>query len=263
MQTGYYVVTRELAEKWLATQVLNRAVNSRRVQQYAEDMKNGNWAVNGESIKFMNGVLVDGQHRLHAVLRSGVAVRMLVVEVEDARMIDRGQERNLRQSLKMMGVSDDLDDQHFSEMAKMHFALLRGRALVSDREYYEFILRNQEAFLKLRQVMGTAKKKGARTPYRLAMFYALVAGESVERLKEFHKIFMTGFYSAPTDSAAVVYRNDFYNGNLPIGGNEVRMVVLRVAERAIYDFCRETKRTKTYRGCDEAIYSKESKIRDL
>lgn len=57
-----------------------RKVSRPRVERYARDMAAGRWALNGETIAFdSEGRLVDGQHRLHAVARSGATVPMLAV----------------------------------------------------------------------------------------------------------------------------------------------------------------------------------------
>lgn len=74
------LVTPELAQTWLTKNTHNRSIRKRAVADYARDMANGSWVMNGEAIKFAtDGTLLDGQHRLHAVVESGVTVPMLVV----------------------------------------------------------------------------------------------------------------------------------------------------------------------------------------
>lgn len=73
-------VTPELAKTWLGTTEKNRTFRKSRVAQYAADMKAGRWQLNGEAIKFdKNGHLLNGQHRLHAVVRADTTVPMLVI----------------------------------------------------------------------------------------------------------------------------------------------------------------------------------------
>lgn len=73
-------VTPALAEQWLKRNTHNRNIRDRVVLAYARDMEAGNWAENGEAIKFAaDGTLLDGQHRLNAVTLAGKTVRMLVV----------------------------------------------------------------------------------------------------------------------------------------------------------------------------------------
>lgn len=48
-------VTPKIARDWLAHNVRNRHPSKPSVSMCAEDMRNGNWELNGEAIKF-NGV---------------------------------------------------------------------------------------------------------------------------------------------------------------------------------------------------------------
>lgn len=72
-------VTPDLAEKWLLKNTHNRKLYETVVDSYALDMKRGNWILNHQGICFdEDGVLLDGQHRLEAIKRSGKTVTMFV-----------------------------------------------------------------------------------------------------------------------------------------------------------------------------------------
>lgn len=72
-------VTPELASSWLSSNDKNRSISRPHVLRLAEAMKNGQWSLNGQTISFDdNGRLLDGQHRLSAVVESGVTVQMSV-----------------------------------------------------------------------------------------------------------------------------------------------------------------------------------------
>ena len=81
-----------------------RKLNLSTVKIYAKDMKDGNWKDNGETIKIdTNGNLIDGQHRLQAIVDSGVSVDLIIVEGLDpsvADTIDIGRKRSIEQYLK-------------------------------------------------------------------------------------------------------------------------------------------------------------------
>lgn len=82
-------VTPETAAKWLGQNHGNRNVRILKVKAYARDMRNGKWMTSGDSIKFdWNGRLIDGQHRLEAVIESGATVRILVARGLDPRVQD-------------------------------------------------------------------------------------------------------------------------------------------------------------------------------
>lgn len=76
----------------------NRPLLRSRVAQYAYDMEHGRWEQqNGETFQFdRNGNLLNGQHRLHAIIKSGVTMKFLTVRGLDPEVftkIDRGKAR--------------------------------------------------------------------------------------------------------------------------------------------------------------------------
>ena len=88
----------------------NRPINERVVAKYAQELSNNNWVTdNGESIKFdQNGMMVDGQHRLSAIIKSNVSVYMWVTYGVDSRAfmtIDAGGSRSIGSILGISGVT--------------------------------------------------------------------------------------------------------------------------------------------------------------
>jgi hypothetical protein len=100
-------ITPELARKWLGQNTHNRNVRQRVVLAYAADMVAGNWQWNGESIKFaIDGTLLDGQHRLAAIIESGMTITMLVVRglpSEAQETVDGGAKRKFSDVLQLRG----------------------------------------------------------------------------------------------------------------------------------------------------------------
>ena len=95
------------ATRWLARNEKNRHVRKPMVSAYARDMAAGDWQFTGEAIKFdRDGNLIDGQHRLNAVVRSGATVRMLVVRdlaPEAQSVLDTGAKRSASDALSLTG----------------------------------------------------------------------------------------------------------------------------------------------------------------
>lgn len=100
-------VTPELAEEFLGKNTHNRNVRERHVRTLANEMQAGRWKFNGEPIRFgKDGVLLDGQHRLHAVIKSGIPQKMLIVtgiEGEAQHTMDTGSKRSTSDALKLRG----------------------------------------------------------------------------------------------------------------------------------------------------------------
>lgn len=107
------LVTPEMAAEWLTLNKCNRPLNRKIASDYARDMEAGNWVYNGEAIKFGIGsdglmVLLDGQHRLAAIVESGATVETLVVfdlaQTTQATM-DAGRKRSMSDQLTLAGVT--------------------------------------------------------------------------------------------------------------------------------------------------------------
>ncbi len=96
------------AQRYLNTAHENqRNINMRRVLAYAEDMLNGDWRASSDAIAFDDGGrLVNGQHRLAAIIHSGTTAEFIVCRMinESAFVVmDQGQKRSNRQVLRAYG----------------------------------------------------------------------------------------------------------------------------------------------------------------
>lgn len=103
-------ITPTRAETWLQNTVKNRRLSEERIVRYAKMMVQKEWKVNGESIKFNDAnELLDGQHRLHACVRSGAEFRSYVVrglsnEIFDT--LDTGKGRTNADILSIEGAKN-------------------------------------------------------------------------------------------------------------------------------------------------------------
>lgn len=95
------------AQRMLADNPVNRHLNERRVRQFAGAMTRGEWQMNGETIKLAEGeVLLDGQHRLAAVVVAQQPQEFLVVSglpQETQETVDTGKARKVSDLLAMRG----------------------------------------------------------------------------------------------------------------------------------------------------------------
>lgn len=103
-------VTPELAEFWLTQNRSNRNVRRPIWRAYARDMAAGAWKLTAEPIKLApDGTLLDGQHRLHAVVEADVPVQMFVaydVPPEAQAAMDSGAKRTAADALNLRGDSN-------------------------------------------------------------------------------------------------------------------------------------------------------------
>lgn len=101
-------VTPDDAKAWLENQHHNRPIGAGLVRSLRQAIDDGRWEVTGQGISFDNeGRLVDGQHRLTAVVLSGKSVQMLCVHgvTREAALtaIDQGEKRTNAHVGTMLG----------------------------------------------------------------------------------------------------------------------------------------------------------------
>jgi hypothetical protein len=102
-------ITPDQARELLSSNEQNRKLRRPYVRQLALAMVRGEWRLNGEPIQVASdGTLLNGQHRLHAIIESEQTIAMLMVRdvvPEARRTIDSGSRRNLSDVLKLHGLS--------------------------------------------------------------------------------------------------------------------------------------------------------------
>lgn len=79
MRTEIMTITPEIAGDWLAINIHNRRMKDPWVRELAGRISRGEWALNGEPIIISEtNVLIDGQHRLAAVIMANRAIESVV-----------------------------------------------------------------------------------------------------------------------------------------------------------------------------------------
>lgn len=100
-------ITPTVAQELLGRNDHNRPLTKSRVASLASDMVSGRWVMNGEAIKLAkDGTLLDGQHRLAAVVQANVPINMLVVRglhEKAQETMDTGGKRTFSNQLTLRG----------------------------------------------------------------------------------------------------------------------------------------------------------------
>jgi hypothetical protein len=100
----------ETATRWLVHNEVNRHLRVAQVTKYASDMAAGRWHLTGSPIQFaVDGRLLDGQHRLAAIVKSGVTLPMFVVRglASTAQSyMDTGAKRTVADQLSIAGYKN-------------------------------------------------------------------------------------------------------------------------------------------------------------
>lgn len=100
-------LTPEAAAELLRRNTRNRRISETVITKYTAEMQAGEWRLIPAGIGFdENGVLVDGQHRLSAIVRSGQAAPILLVTglpAASQEKVDRQRKRTLFDALYLAG----------------------------------------------------------------------------------------------------------------------------------------------------------------
>lgn len=101
------VITPEVAERYLRMNTANRALRPTAVKEYVAEMENGDWLLGCDAIGFdVNGVLINGQHRLNAVIKSGIPSDFIVARnlpTKSKNALDVGKRRQLHERITIAG----------------------------------------------------------------------------------------------------------------------------------------------------------------
>ncbi len=174
----------------------NRRFRGLTVAQYADDLRNGRWEVTLQGIAInTEGKLIDGQHRLSAVVKSGCTVPMMVTwDVNESTHLDSGLKRNTKDSLIMAGVMPN--NSVFKEnriQSMIAFIVKRNspfeyKLLTPEKRWNLYTFYQNDVDTIARSIFNSLKKKydNSRNTNSAALAYAVLcayrAGESIEEL---------------------------------------------------------------------------------
>ncbi|WP_406363867.1 hypothetical protein [Streptomyces sp. NBC_01579] len=103
-------VSPELAAQWLKLNTNNRPLSKNTVQQLAAQIQRGEWQLTHQGIAFdEDDVLIDGQHRLAAIVKAGTTVPMTVTQGVPRTaftVMDTGRKRTGRDALALVGEAN-------------------------------------------------------------------------------------------------------------------------------------------------------------
>lgn len=109
MEIKKVILTPEMAVKMLENHPNNRNLSTGRLTRYTNDIINNRWVDDtGELIKIdVDGNLIDGQHRLHAVIKANKPIYVHIatgINKDVFSVIDSGKSRSASDVLKIAGV---------------------------------------------------------------------------------------------------------------------------------------------------------------
>lgn len=255
----HWLVTPEIAAEWLKLNGNNRRVDGRRVAFLAQQILDGNWALTHQGIAFWDdGTLADGQHRLMAIVKSGVAVKMLVtrgIAKPAIHAIDIVRPRSTQNVLHFLGMPVSCQTVSCArimfvqrEMTKQGNASWPGGQIPTEK-FACFLAFAMEAI-----EFGYVKhSKGVGHSCVQASIASAWFTQDRDRLARFKNILCEGVDAASDESAAMRLRDFLMTTHLTVGGQLQRQELFRRCCTAIRAFLECRPLSKLYCRADAAF----------
>lgn len=253
-------VTPELAQKWLSeVNASNRSLSHHSVKRYAADMSSGNWMrTHQNAIAFYeDGDLADGQHRLAAVVRSGVTLPMMVaygLPREASKTIDQGRARKMSDVLTICGA---LRGGKYASSTVAILNVIRraegyssGVATTSEMERALTQLSDGIEFSHVALTRSRGRLMSAPTRAALCAGYYAYGPDAVANFAE---VYCTGMPASRADETVIVFRNRVLTDPSASGGAAHRDMFYKMALRFLRAHS-EDRVVKVARAGDELIY---------
>ncbi len=150
----FEIITPTVASQLLKKNNINRKIRERKVNRLVQTIRAGHWRVNGETICIANdGTLLNGQHRLTAVVVSKTPIKTAVARGLDKDVmptIDIGNPRTAGDHLRMAGYKGNHGA--FAAAIKICLSFQNGvygdkKMSMSPQEMFAFI-KNNKGILK-------------------------------------------------------------------------------------------------------------------
>ena len=130
------LITPSLAKKYIESNINNRRLKISNIARYAKDMANGRWKSDtAEPIKISkSGIILDGQNRLHAIIKSNTPIFFHVatnVEDDVFDVLDTGASRSAGDVFRIKGIKQE---NTIPSIIAMYNLLLDGTRVVVQKD---------------------------------------------------------------------------------------------------------------------------------
>ena len=138
----------------------NRRPSEKHAQQLANKMTNGDWKFNGDPLRFDGHQLIDGQHRLMAIIKSNQSYPFVCVKKLDPAVfstIDSGKKRDFATTLEIGG---ETHPKELASATRQYFNLTVGSSAVTIEDMKDQL----EAHPELRELVEECITHRGTTP---------------------------------------------------------------------------------------------------
>ena len=207
-------ISPQVAEEILKMNTHNRKMNINTAKAYAHDMQNGNWEFGNPepiTIRRSDGVLLNGQHRLQAVILSGKTIPFFVATVgDDITMFDAHKARTQTDYETLNGIGNGKDMLIKNSIVRLHLTLHKPQGYkCTPKEIADYLVNNEEylglAISLCRKKMSTVTRNAW---VGHAVYCALKCGVPYSEMELFSNILSCGMPNGEArDCTVFVLRN--------------------------------------------------------
>jgi hypothetical protein len=237
-----------------------RPLAKQTVAAYANDMRAGNWSFTGQGISFdCEGNLMDGQHRLAAVVKCGLTIRMLVCwdvpnksenNMDTIDLFDIGKKRSVGQQLKIKGYLNYFDVASAARcLLMLSQGNLKGAYTLPQQVAVASLMHNN--IQNLMTILGANSAKGK---FRGCIMAPLALLHTSDRTTA--ELFATDYneMTGLSKTSPVIHFHRFMErGTLNMtSGTDYQLRVMSALSSALYSYTNE-KRVEHIRGNQEHV----------
>jgi hypothetical protein len=210
MRVEIKTVTPAMAEVFLQANDSNRKINTAQLEMIKRAMLGGEWALTHQGVAlYDDGTLADGQHRLTAIIATGVPCKMPVfygVEKvqKNIMAIDCGKMRSVMDSAQISGIHITPTQQ--SVVRGIEFGYIGRGPKISHSEMVALCDKYRKELNWLLDLTPTNASGVSISPVRVAVVRAVNLGADYEFVRAFIKALYTGEYSEPGLVGAIKLR---------------------------------------------------------
>lgn len=223
MELKEMIITPEIAQDMLQLNTCNRPLSKNTVAKYANMMKLGEWHFSHQAIAFTednkgNMLLVDGQHRLAAVVQSDVPIKFSVIyHAVQTPYIDTVRNRSFIDNLNICNSTS----KYTKTMMSIFNLIISINNIknITQTQRQNFCDNFYGTFLAVDNIYKTSKTKSGGCPLKTALFLAINENQNkidlIDRLQNYMYIFNTGNISIDDDYGEYVkeMRDHYYVQN--------------------------------------------------
>jgi len=240
-------VTPTMALNWLENaNQRNRKLSDVYAERLARDIREGRWLLTHEGIAFdKNGVLLDGQHRLWAIVLANIPVQLYVwqgISTQALLTIGGGKARTVADILTLAGNHGTV---HRGELTILRAMLGHGGqpSQLTTAEMGVELTRHYDAVtFAMKHLSPISRVKGISTGDTRAVVARAWYSANRARLARFCQILRTGMATEPDDGPVVLIWQ--YLTRNPGGSQEQRRERYRKTERALLAFLKHERITR-------------------